>query len=58
MKSSPSGESDATVELLKDMFIAILLLGGTTQSNVGKIVKVSTVRVNRIGKLLSIKNAT
>lgn len=49
MKKSESEEAgmESTVsELLRDMFIAMLLLSGVTQGNVAKVVHVSKARVN------------
>jgi hypothetical protein len=46
---------NSQVELLKDMFIAFLILQGVPQTKVAKVVQVATVRVNKIGKNLKVK---
>jgi hypothetical protein len=52
-----AGMGGSLSELLMDMFIAMLLLSGVTQGNVAKVVHVSKVRVNSIGKNLKVKNS-
>ena len=56
MKNTVSGDDTPISELLKDMFIAILLLQGVTQDNVAKVVRVGKARVNGIGKNLKVKS--
>jgi hypothetical protein len=59
MKKNESEEAameGSVSELLRDMFIAMLLLSGVTQGNVAKVVHVSKVRVNSIGKNLRVKH--
>jgi DNA-binding XRE family transcriptional regulator len=56
-KNESAGAEDSNAELLKDMFIAMLLLRGVTQDNVAKIVHVSKARVNSIGKNLKVKGS-
>jgi hypothetical protein len=48
---------DAQIDLLKDMFIAQLVLAGVGQLEVAKIVRVNLNRVNRIGKSLKKRKA-
>ena len=45
------------IELLKDMFIAQLLLAGVGQREIAKVVRVNLNRVNRIGKSLKKRKA-
>jgi hypothetical protein len=40
------------IELLKDMFIAQLILAGISQREIAKVVRVNLNRVNRLGKSL------
>jgi len=56
-KNESVGSEDSISELLKDMFIATLLLRGVTQDNAAKIVRVGKARVNSIGKNLKIKSS-
>lgn len=56
MRKNGSADADNSLsELLRDMFIAILLLNGVTQDNVARTVRVGKARVNGIGKNLGIK---
>jgi hypothetical protein len=55
-KNESVGSEDSISELLKDMFIATLLLRGVTQDSVAKVVRVGKARVNSIGKNLKIKS--
>ena len=59
MKKRVRGGDDINpqLELLKDMFIAVLLLQGVPQGNVARIVQVGTNRVNNIGKNLKVKGS-
>ena len=45
------------IELLKDMFIAQLILAGISQQQIAKVVRVNLNRVNRIGKSLKKRKA-
>ena len=56
-KNESPGDEDSISELLKNMFIAMLLLQGVTQENVAKIVHVAKARVNSIGKNLKVKSS-
>jgi len=40
------------IELLRDMFIAQLILAGISQREIAKVVRVNLNRVNRLGKSL------
>jgi len=40
------------IELLRDMFIARLILAGISQREIAKVVRVNLNRVNRLGKSL------
>jgi hypothetical protein len=42
----------AQTEMLKDMFIADLVIAGVPQLQIAKVVRVNLNRVNRIGKCL------
>ena len=57
MKKQARGGDDSNpqLELLKDMFIALLLLQGVPQGNTAKVVQVGKARVNSIGKNLKLK---
>jgi hypothetical protein len=55
--ASVGNEEDSLSELLRDMFITILLLNGVTQDSVATIVRVSKTRVNAIGKNLKLKRS-
>ena len=57
VKKRARGDDDNNpqLELLKDMFIAFLLLQGVTQGNVARVVQVGKARVNSIGKNLKLK---
>jgi hypothetical protein len=58
MKKNESVRSEDSIsELLKDMFIATLLLRGVTQDNAAKIVRVGKARVNSIGKNLKVRGS-
>jgi len=56
-KARVGDENSPQLELLKDIFIAILLLQGVPQGNVAKVVQVGTVRVNSIGKNLRVRGS-
>jgi hypothetical protein len=45
------------IELLKDMFIAQLILAGVSQQQIAKVVRVNLNRVNRLGKSLKKRKA-
>ncbi len=59
MKKKVRGGDDINpqLELLKDMFIAVLLLQGVPQGNVARVVQVARIRVNNIGKKLKVKGS-
>lgn len=57
MKTKPSGQ-DEKMQLMKDAFMAFLLLRQVPQKNVAKIVRVDLNRVNEMAKLLKSQKKT
>lgn len=55
-KSAAPDNAKQQIELLKDAFIAFLLLHKIPQRNVRKVVRVDLTRVTKIASLLGAKN--
>jgi len=54
-KADGAQNEKAQIDILKDMFVALLVMQGIPQQNVRKIVRIDLSRVTRIAKLLKTK---